>query len=164
MVDKTTSNILSFKKRNDLADRHPDGYRMPPTELQRDIYVMKLQMHHIYDVLWPAVQRLLLSIGNAGFPDIDNIENEDLKKDVMLVVESLRSVLMKYYDLDHPLQNIAHAFFNEPDPDTTFKYTWNSNLELELGEVNNFATNIIKGFELDIDASQVMSAEVEDSE
>lgn len=60
---------------------------------------------HICDTLLTVMPLLFNNIELAGF----NIDSESIVKDVSLIVESIKSVLCKQYDIYHPIQDIANA-------------------------------------------------------
>ena len=61
---------------------------------------------------------LFNNIEIAGFNVIGEDEETDMNmKDGALIVESIRSLLCKYYDIEHPFHAFANACFEQVDDD-----------------------------------------------
>jgi len=74
-----------------------------------------LKEHHVNETLSVIMPMLFTSLDSAGFSfDPDGIDNTI--KDGALVLESLRSIMYKYYEIPHPFQLIADNLFIE-DPE-----------------------------------------------
>lgn len=76
-----------------------------------------VKMNHINDTLSTILPILFNSISIAGFdvvPSEDDEEPINIKESA-LIVEAVRSILCKHYDIEHPLQEVADAFFIEKD-------------------------------------------------
>lgn len=79
-----------------------------------------VKYNHVNEALETIIPRLFSNIELAGFDMICG-ENGDLLeniKDGALIVEAVRSILCKYYDLHHPIQEIAENLFSRvEDPE-----------------------------------------------
>jgi hypothetical protein len=74
--------------------------------------VTMVKMNHINEALETIIPMLFNNITIAGFDIVPDEEDDDSNlKDNALVVESIRSILCKYYDMKHPLQDVAEEFF-----------------------------------------------------
>jgi hypothetical protein len=74
--------------------------------------VTMVKMNHINEALETIIPMLFNNITIAGFDIVPDEEDDDSNlKDNALVVESIRSILCKYYDMKHPLQEVAEEFF-----------------------------------------------------
>jgi hypothetical protein len=91
--------------------KFPKTYEGPPLskedaddalEVVREGYV-----NDVAEFLDGLLQQHLLV---AGFP----INNAFLTKDLILIREALRSSMLKFYNIEHPLQRFAHVVF-EPN-------------------------------------------------
>jgi hypothetical protein len=90
-----------------------------------------VKFNHINETLQMLIPKLFNDISLAGFDVVPEEEddNENLK-DSAMVVESVRSILCKYYGIKHPIQEIAQSFFIEKE-DGTISVTKHLDLNLE---------------------------------
>lgn len=92
-------------------------------EKEYEIKVESIKLYHIQDTLELIIPKLLKDIEIAGFGDqIDDSESpvrEDRNcgKDICLVIEAIKSLLMKYEGYVHPLQQIGDELFNITEND-----------------------------------------------
>jgi hypothetical protein len=71
--------------------------------------IRELHIEETLDIITPM---LFEHIQMMGF----NFQKKiDLSKDINLVVESISSLLYKYYQMDHPLQDVSDQFFVIPN-------------------------------------------------
>jgi hypothetical protein len=76
--------------------------------------IENLRFIHIQESIDAVLPMLFNSLSVLGFyPNIDS--DPSLYKDGCLIVESIRSFLLKCYSLGHPLQIISTSFFDEDD-------------------------------------------------
>jgi hypothetical protein len=73
-----------------------------------------LKEHHINETLSVVMPLLFSSLDSAGFT-FDPERVDETIKDGALVLESLRSIMCKYYGIPHPFQLISENLFIE-DP------------------------------------------------
>ena len=105
-----------MKKQTDNVIQFPSRGNFPSSQVSIEKTVIDVNMvkiHHINEALNTIIPMLFNNITIAGFDIIpDNDEEEDQNiKDNALVVESIRSILLKYYEMKHPLQEVADNFF-----------------------------------------------------
>ena len=97
------NNVIEFpRKRFTLPDA-------PRTMEEVDESVDLVKKSHIQDTLELVVPMLFDNLTIAGF----NPSEEDavLLKDGALIAESIRSLLCRLYDIDHPLQTLSSGLF-----------------------------------------------------
>lgn len=103
-----------MKKRSDNVIMFPNRGNPPPI-LSREkaaISVTMVKINHINEALETIIPMLFNNITIAGFDIIPDEEDDDENiKDNALIVESIRSILCKYYEMKHPLQDVAEEFF-----------------------------------------------------
>ena len=104
-----------MKKRSDNVIMFPNRGNPPPilSKEKVAIDIIMVKMNHINEALETIIPMLFNNITIAGFdiiPDNDEDEDENIK-DNALIVESIRSILCKYYEMKHPLQEVADEFF-----------------------------------------------------
>jgi hypothetical protein len=103
-MKKQTDNVIMFPNRG-----------TPPQHLsvEKTTYdVSMVKMNHINEALETIIPMLFNNITIAGFDIVPDEEDDDSNlKDNALVVESIRSILCKYYGIKHPLQEVADEFF-----------------------------------------------------
>jgi len=119
---KTSNNIVSFPKKN----VNPD---ITLEDVQHNLDMMK--HYHIQETITTLVPIIFNHLDIAGFGLIEEDVDLDIK-DGALIVESLRSLMLKHYDMHHPFQQVAEAIF-EPHPkeEGAFKIVKNLNLKLK---------------------------------
>lgn len=91
----------------------------PLTREQIQESVSDLYEEHIDSTLDPIVHILFDNMGAAGFPL--NYSTGALDKDIALVVESIRSLMLKYYQREHKLQAVASELFDMDGETVIFK-------------------------------------------
>ena len=100
---ENSNNVIEFpRKRFTLSDA-------PQTLEEVDESVDLVKKSHIQDTLELVVPMLFDNLTIAGF----NPSEEDpvLLKDGALIAESIRSLLCRLYDIDHPLQTLSSGLF-----------------------------------------------------
>lgn len=103
-----SNNIIRFPKeniRNVLPVEH-----LNKEQLDDHLDLLKNYIiDEVIDIIIPAMYNQLAVI---GYP-ID----DDTAKDGALIIESLRSLLLKKYDISHPLQDVANGMFSIDEND-----------------------------------------------
>ena len=125
---KTSNNVVSFPKRN----ANPD---ISLEDIQHNMDMMK--HYHVQETIQTLVPIIFNQLDVAGFGLIEEDVDLDIK-DGALIVEALRSLMLKHYDIHHPFQQVAEAIF-EPHPteDGAFKVVKKLDLELKTIEPEN---------------------------
>jgi hypothetical protein len=102
------NNVIKFPKQNVRFDQQP----LTLEEVEENIDNVKSM--HIQESLALIVRILFEQLTIAGFDtfDADNIEHV---KDGALIVESIRAMMNRNYDLSHPLHDVANSLFAEDD-------------------------------------------------
>ena len=120
-----------MKKKNDNVIMFPTrGNPPPPSKEQNDFDVSMVKIHHVNEALNTIIPMLFNNITIAGFDIVpDDDEDDENLKDSALIVESVRSILYKHYDIKHPLQEVAENFFIHKE---TGILTVTKHLELDL--------------------------------
>jgi hypothetical protein len=77
---------------------------------------------------------LFNNIDIAGFPSSEAIGDDDVK-DINLIVESLRSLLCKYYDVKHPFQDLAENVFEKEEETDEYALTKKLDLEFDTDKI-----------------------------
>jgi hypothetical protein len=89
----------------------------PQSDAEVALNVSQVKFNHINETLSVIVPMIFSNIELAGFdflPDDENDDDPNLK-DGALLVETLRSILCKYYGISHPLQCVADELFVKED-------------------------------------------------
>lgn len=125
---KTSNNVVSFPKRN----ANPD---ISLEDIQHNMDMMK--HYHVQETIQTLVPIIFNQLDVAGFGLVEEDVDLDIK-DGALIVEALRSLMLKHYDIHHPFQQVAEAIF-EPHPteDGAFKVVKKLDLELKTIEPEN---------------------------
>ena len=117
------SNVIQFPgiNRNPLV--------LQEEKIATDMNSVKL--NHIHETLQILIPKLFNDISLAGFDVVPEEEDDSENiKDSAMIVESIRSLLCKYYDIKHPIQEISDSFFIEGE-DGTITVTKHLDLNLE---------------------------------
>jgi hypothetical protein len=89
-----------------------------------------MRHYHIQETIQNLVPMIFNQLDIAGFGLIEDDVDLDVK-DGALIVEALRSLMLKHYDMHHPFQQVAEAIFiPHPKEEGAFKIV--NKLELEL--------------------------------
>lgn len=100
------NNVIQFPKRG------PERAIIPQSLKEVIDSVESVKQLHIQETLEAVVPMLFDRLSMAGFQPADEME---FIKDGALVVESIRSFLLKMYETSHPLQMIAMHLFEQVD-------------------------------------------------
>ena len=100
------SNVIQFPLRNrtNFTQDHLE-------EMREQALLNKIEfVHFLTDEM---AEELFYKIGMLGF----NFDDDDFSKDVALVIESLRSLILKSMGVTHGLQQAAEQLIDFPDID-----------------------------------------------
>lgn len=97
-------NVIQFPLRNrtNFTQDHLE-------EMREQALLNKIEfVHFLTDEM---AEELFYKIGMLGF----NFDDDDFRKDVALVIESLRSLILKSMGVTHGLQHVAEQLIDFPD-------------------------------------------------
>lgn len=109
----SSNNVVSF----------PKPYSGPKEKVNIEDISKNLDMmkqFHIQETITNIAPMIFNQLDISGFvfadPDSENFENI---KDGALIIEALRSIMSKYYDIYHPFQKLSEEIFypDDKDPD-----------------------------------------------
>ena len=122
MINKA-NNVVSFPKQNNRSkDKSIE-------EVQNNINMVR--HYHIQETIASIAPIIFNQLEVAGFVLSEDDEDEDNLKDGAFLVESLRSIMCKYYDIYHPFQQIAESvFIPDDDEDGALRIVETLNLAL----------------------------------
>jgi hypothetical protein len=126
-VMQTANNVLVFPTRNQTRVSQPSSIEEVNANMEM------IRQHHIHETLTTVAPKIFEILEIAGF----DLMNEEMEKDIKngaFMVEALRSLLCKYYNMNHPFQDIAENVFVE---DGEGGYTIADTLVLELKKGNS---------------------------
>ena len=107
------NNVIEFPNKNKLLSGKPKDM------IEVTLNVNQIRFNHINETLQAVVPMIFSNIELAGFDFIPNEDDEDPNiKDGALLVECLRSMLCKHYNIEHPLQLVAEELFIRQDDDS----------------------------------------------
>lgn len=107
------NNVIEFPNKNKLLTSEPKDM------IEVTLNVNQIRFNHINETLQAVVPMIFSNIELAGFDFIPNEDDEDPNiKDGALLVECLRSMLCKHYNIEHPLQRVAEELFIRQDDDS----------------------------------------------
>lgn len=105
----SNSNVIAF----------PKPHKNLPKQITVDEVNQNVEMmhhYHIQETISTLVPIIFNQLDIAGFYFHDEDDDcDDNLKDGTFVVEALRSMMLKYYDMPHPFQRIANTVFEEVD-------------------------------------------------
>lgn len=91
-----------------------------PTVEELALNVNMVKYNHINQTLETIIPMLFNNMELAGFQIVPMEDEDDPNiKDSALIVESIRSLLCKYYNINHPFQSLSENMFN-PNNDGSF--------------------------------------------
>lgn len=122
----TSNNVVSFPKGKSVSRD------ISLEDIQHNMDMMR--HYHIQETIQNLVPLIFNQLDIAGFGLIEDDVDHDIK-DGALIVESLRSLMLKHYEMHHPFQQVANAIFI-PHPKEDGAYKIVEKLELELIPVN----------------------------
>ena len=100
------SNIITFPREKIYNKENP------PTSLEEiKSNLDNIKQIHIQETISLIAPLIFQQLSIAGFELLDDDDPESLKEGAFLV-EAIRSMLLKYYDIEHPFQKIAENVFN----------------------------------------------------
>ena len=123
-MKRVSNNVVQFPRGNAIQHIATD-----PESVQN---LTLLKINHIGETLSFIIPQIFKSIELAGFdilPETQEEEDEYMKDNLMLV-EAIRSLLSKYYDVDHPLQEVSEKMFIRKE-DGTVSITSNLNIKFD---------------------------------
>lgn len=127
-----SNNVVSFPKSKNVSK----DITLEDIEHNMDM----MRHYHIQETIQNLVPMVFNQLDIAGF----GLDEEDIDHDVKdgaFIVEALRSLMLKHYDMRHPFQQIAEAVFvPHPKEEGAFKIV--EKLELELEPLEQTETEI----------------------
>jgi len=123
LVEKVSNNVIQFPKANSRMLNEVVAIE----EITRNVEMMKL--YHIQETIANLAPMIFNQLEVAGF-SISDEEVTDIK-DGAFIVEALRSLMSKYYDIYHPFQQIAENVFT-PDAEEIGALRIADSLNIEL--------------------------------
>ena len=129
-------NVIKFPKKNTNEKFKPQNLE----EIDERMQLMKMQ--HVGETISNVAPMLFSYLEAAGFDfsgepiDIDEEGDEiydegQYLKHGAFMIESIRSMLCKYHEIEHPFQSIAEAaFIDNIQEDGTLKLADNINVKL----------------------------------
>ena len=124
-----SNNIVQFPKNNNQAQRE----EIVLEDIVRNVQTMK--HYHIQETIASLAPIIFNNLEIAGF-NIPDDEDDEVIKDGAFIVEALRSIMCKHYDIYHPFQQIADNIF-EPDEEEegALRIVYKLNLKLKKSEI-----------------------------
>lgn len=126
----SSNNVVSFPKGKSTSKD------ITIEDIQHNMDMMR--HYHIQETIQNLVPMIFNQLDIAGFGLIEDDVDHDIK-DGALIVEALRSLMLKHYDMHHPFQQVAEAIFI-PHPKEEGAYKIVNKLELELKTVEDEET------------------------
>lgn len=124
----SSNNILVFPTRNQTRPNAPKSIEEVNANMEM------IQQHHIHETLTTVAPKIFEILQVAGFDLTDDDEMDNDIKNGAFFVESLRSLLCKYYNINHPFQVIAENVFVS---DGEGGYTIANEIAVELKKGNS---------------------------
>lgn len=125
-----SNNVVSFPKGKSTSKD------ITIEDIQHNMDMMR--HYHIQETIQNLVPMIFNQLDVAGFGLIEDDVDHDIK-DGALIVEALRSLMLKHYEMHHPFQQVAEAIFI-PHPKEEGAYKIVNKLDLELKTVEDEET------------------------
>ena len=126
MSNSQSNNVVLFPK----TRLNTNGVKAIE-EIEHNLEMMK--HYHIQETIVTLVPIIFNQLDIAGFGLVEEDADLDIK-DGALIVEALRSLMLKHYDMHHPFQQIAEAVF-EPHPTEEGAFKIVKKLKLDLKSI-----------------------------
>lgn len=126
----SSNNVVSFPKGKSTSKD------ITIEDIQHNMDMMR--HYHIQETIQNLVPMIFNQLDVAGFGLIEDDVDHDIK-DGALIVEALRSLMLKHYEMHHPFQQVAEAIFI-PHPKEEGAYKIVNKLDLELKTVEDEET------------------------
>lgn len=122
------NNVITFPKKKKQSS---NAKETSAEEIHHNLEMMR--HYHIQETVLNLAPLIFNHLDIAGFGLSDEID-EDIK-DGAFIIEALRSMMFKHYDMYHPFQDIANNIFKEDkDPEGSFKIVDSINLTFKPEE------------------------------
>jgi hypothetical protein len=128
----TSNNVVKFPK----AYNGPADEESFALKITTNIDMMK--HYHIQETIATITPMIFTQLEIAGFPlgEEESGELVDIK-DGALVIEALRSIMCKQYEIYHPFQKIAENIFSpDEEEEGALKISESINIELKQSETS----------------------------
>jgi hypothetical protein len=104
------SNIINFPKEKIIQKEN-----LPKDFNEIKVSVDGMKYAHIQETVSVIIPMIFQQLSVAGFDIIDDDDEQTSLKDGAFLVEAIRSILHKYYELPHPFQKISDSVFTIQD-------------------------------------------------
>lgn len=123
------NNVVAFPKKHTLKETPAQNLE----DIQQNVELMR--HYHIQETISHLTPIIFNHLDFAGF-GIDEDDDMDDIKDGAMVVEALRSYMLKYYDMYHPFQVVAENIFipDKEDIEGALRIANTLNIELKNPE------------------------------
>lgn len=106
-------NVIQFPKK--YKTKNP---KKEINEEQLKSNILDIKLTHINEALVVILPQLFSNIDMVGASSTDvDLEEIDDSKEINLIAESIRSILYKYHNIDHPFQLLADKVFHIDEND-----------------------------------------------
>jgi hypothetical protein len=123
------NNVIQFPKKNNNHNREEAVIE----EITRNVEMMK--HYHIQETISNLAPIIFNNLEVAGF-NISDEESAEVLRDGAFIVEAIRSILCKHYNIYHPFQQIADNIFEKDDQEEgVLRIVEDLNLKLKKSEV-----------------------------
>lgn len=122
-----TNNVVHFPK----PYSGPTLNGNTKEDIQNNIEMIK--HFHIQETISTVIPILFAQLEISGFPIDEENDKFDIK-DSIFIVETLRAILCKYYDIDHPIQKVIDNIFEGEVESGMLKITKKLNIEFKNTE------------------------------
>jgi hypothetical protein len=111
------ANVIELQNKNNVIQFPGTTREIPKDEKDVVQRVDNIKHLHIQEVLSTMVPIIFNQMATAGFDFIDDEETGEVNnvKDGAFLVEALRSIMLKHYGIDHPMQILAENLFNHDE-------------------------------------------------
>lgn len=111
------ANVIELQSKDNIIQFPGTTREVPKDEKEVVQRVDNIKHLHIQEVLSAMVPIIFNQMATAGFDFIDDEETGEVNnvKDGAFLVEALRSIMLKHYGIDHPMQTLAENLFNHDE-------------------------------------------------
>ena len=108
-MENNNNNVIKFPKSR-IKNRLNIEEQKPQSE-DMNANILDMKISHINESLFLILPKLFQNIDMAGGTTEFAEDIDDEYKNINFIVESIRSLLYKRYEMEHPFQNLAEEIF-----------------------------------------------------
>lgn len=124
----SSNNVIAFP----LEYSGPRVKGLSFKDIEDNVNMMK--MFHIQETIFNLAPIIFNHLEISGFEMEENEEGSFEIRDGALMMEAIKSILCKHYDIYHPFQQLSEHIFEEDDEEDSLRIVENLNIVMKPPE------------------------------